>query len=232
MKEFPKENSGLPGTSNRGEGTAETYFTEGELDYASSRIFLENQKLENNYPKYKDSIERLNLEYTVNKKRERKDFVRGPDGGGPYAFYLTDEETLNPKLPKAIMKILGPHWTELIDITDQEIEELDKTIQEGTRVADDENEQPSVRERARERIKENTERRTQLVQERERIVEKVSLRERIEELFKKHGFTLATVVTAVGITIGALYKILKDGESAAANGIKNVTKKVGDGLKE
>ena len=141
------------------------------------------------------------------------------------------------------MSTLGPHCTELIEVTDKENEELDKTLQEDTRVANDENEQPSVRERAREKITENTEKRTQLEKERERIVEKVpfrqrakaifkSLREKIKELFKKHGFTLATVVTAVGITIRALYKILQDGASSATNGIKGVTKKVGDGLKE
>ena len=54
----------------------------------------------------------------------------------------------------------------------------------------------------------------------------------MKDLFKKHGFTIATVVTAVGITIGVLAKILADGASAAANGIKTVGKKVGDGLKE
>ena len=58
------------------------------------------------------------------------------------------------------------------------------------------------------------------------------LRERLKELFKKHGFTLATVVTAVGITIGVIAKILADGARAAANGIKIVGKKVGDGVKE
>ena len=63
-------------------------------------------------------------------------------------------------------------------------------------------------------------------------MERLPLRERVKDIFKKHGFTLATVVTAVGITIGVLLKILTDGASAAANGIKNVAKKVGDGLKE
>ena len=69
------------------------------LDYASSRIVLENQKLENDYPKYKDSIERLNLEYKLNKKGKGRIYVAGLEGGGPYPLYLADEETLNPKLP-------------------------------------------------------------------------------------------------------------------------------------
>ena len=115
---------------------------------------------------------------------------------------------------------------------DEEIEELNKTIEEDTRVADNENKDPVVRERARERRTEKTERRDQLVQKKERILEKVPLRERLKDLFKKHGFTLATVVTAVGITIGVIAKILADGVSDAANGIKTVGKKVSDGLEE
>ena len=65
-----------------------------------------------------------------------------------------------------------------------------------------------------------------------RLKKRLPLRERLKNLFKKHGFTIATVVAAVGITIGVLAKILADGASAAANGIKTVGKKVGDGLKD
>ena len=115
---------------------------------------------------------------------------------------------------------------------EQNIEEFSKIIEEDTRIADDENENPVVRDRARKRITENTRRKTKAVREREQIEERLPLRERLKNLFKKHGFTIATVVTAVGITIGVLAKILADGASAAANGIKTVGTKVGDGLKE
>ena len=153
---------------------------------------------------------------------------------GEIPVYSKTTGTINPNLDQTqyIKEQRGPKTTELIDITDEEIEELKKILQEDTRVANDENEQPSVRERAREKITENTERRTQLVQERKKLVEKLPYREKIKELFKKYGFTLATVVAAVGITIGALYKILENGASAATNEIKEVSKKVGDGLKE
>ena len=48
------------------------------------------------------------------------------------------------------MKILGQKGTELIQQKDEEIEELDRNIQEEQRVANNENEEPFVRERARE----------------------------------------------------------------------------------
>ena len=169
-----------------------------------------------------------------------------------YSFYTKKDENgeyvLRKDLKQEIKKALGPYKTnpERIQQLDQDLqqyaqqrEELNKTIEEHTKVATVENEQPSVRSRARERITENTERearleqeQNQLEQQREQIEERLPLRERLKTLFKKDGFTIATVVTAVGITIGVLAKILADGASAAANGIKTVGKKVGDGLKE
>ena len=162
-----------------------------------------------------------------------KFFSFGPKGGLTRLF-LADGRTLNPQLLKLknVQQTLGPYYTDIIEITDQDIEELAKTIEDDTRVADDENEDPVVRYRARERVTDNTDRKDQLVQKKERILEKVPLRDRLKDLFKKHGFTIATVVTAVGITIGVLAKMLADGASAAANGIKTVGKNVGDGLKE
>ena len=118
----------------------------------------------------------------------------------------------------------------MIQQIDHEVEDLDRFMQEDTKIADDENEQPYVRELGRERIREHIERKNLLVLKIEQLAEKLLLRERLKDLFKKNGFTLATV-TAVGITIGVLAKIFADGASAAANGIKTVGKKVGDGLK-
>ena len=64
---------------------------------------------------------------------------------------MTDGRTLNPNISKTDMKLFGPKRTELIDITDKEIERINKILQEDTMIANDENEQPSVRERAREK---------------------------------------------------------------------------------
>ena len=108
MTEFPKEKNGLPDPK----GTAETSFTEG-LDYDATRLLLENEKLEYDYPKYKDSIERLTLEYRVDKNGKGRIWVKGPNKGW-YPLYMADEETLNLKLPKTIRNVLRPKRTELI----------------------------------------------------------------------------------------------------------------------
>ena len=137
------------------------------------------------------------------------------------------EYVLRKDLTQEIKKALGPYKT-----NPELVQQLDQNTEDDTKVADDENEQPEVRDRARKRITENTRLRDKAEQEREQIEERLPLRERLKNLFKKHGFNIATVVTAVGITIGVLTKILADGASAAANGIKTVGKKVGAGLKE
>ena len=122
------------------------------------------------------------------------------------------ENTLNEGLTKEIKSALDPFEGIQIKDTeikqkDEELKELKKTKQEHQRVADDENEESFVRDHAREKVREDTERenqavweRSQLEQEREQIVERLPLQDWLKDLFKKHGFTLATVVTAVGIS--------------------------------
>ena len=176
-----------------------------------------------------------------------------------YPFYTQKrgdtEKTFNHRLPKEIKSALDPleglqQNAQEIELMVETLQEINKQLEEHQKIADNENEDPVVRERAREKVRKDTERKAgfereknQLEQKREQLVERLPLREqarirfktlieRLKVLFKKHGFTIATVVTAVGITIGVVAKILADGASAAANGIKTVGKKVGDGLKK
>ena len=246
MSKRPDEKNGLPSTSK---GTEETSFIEGT---PLGRIMTAAEQL---------TTREVELDFPF-MDTDRFEVRCTPKGVGTgsiievkmrnktkWYHLLTktrgdDEKTFNENLPKEIQTALDPYRGVRIKAAEiqqkaQQREELNKTIEEDRKIADDENEQPSVRSRTRERITENTERKArleqeqnQLEQEREQIEERLPLRERLKNLFKKHGFTIATVVTAVGITIGVLAKILADGASAAANGIKTVGKKVGDGLKD
>ena len=62
------------------------------------------------------------------------------------------------------MKVLGPKRTALIQQNDEELDELARYIQEQLDVAENENEEPSVREQAREKVQEKTEQRDELVE--------------------------------------------------------------------
>ena len=177
------------------------------------KIRVAHQKLEQKYPVYVKKGKTVTLEAAEDGKVV---VVVGPRGGRTPLF-KSDGRTINPKIPKDVMKVFGPTRADLIQQKDEKIEELDKTMQEDTRVANYENEEPSVRERAREKITENTERKDQAVQEREKLVKKLPLRERIKEFFKKYGWTLTAVLLAVGATIGNIVSWLSNGIQSAAN---------------
>ena len=108
-------------------------------------------------------------------------FLQKQDANGEYV--------LRKDLTQEIKKGLGPYKTktELIQQNDQEIELTNEDIE----VVDNENEDPVVRERARDKYNDKNEEKTrlvnkreQLVREREQIAERLSLRERLKDLFK------------------------------------------------
>ena len=145
-------------------------------------------------------------------------------GGGETPLF-TKDGAINQKLSKRDMKTLGQERDVLIVQKETEIEELHKSIREDQEIANDENEQPSIRERAQERIAEKLEQIGALENEREELEERLSLREKVKNIFKKYGFTITAVFLAVGITIGVIINSLTKGLKTVANG-------VGNGLKE
>ena len=135
------------------------------------------------------------------------------------------EQRLNPILPKKIKSALGPEREILIVQKEKEIEELHKSIREDEEIANNDNEQPSVRERAREKIAEKLEQIDALENERDQLEERLSLREKVKNIFKKYGFTVTAVFLAVGTVIGVIVNSL-------TKGLKSVATGVGNGLKE
>ena len=68
---------------------------------------------------------------------------------------------------------------------------------------------------------------------RERVKERLlSLKDRVKEIFKKHGFTITSVLTAVGLVIGVIVSNLKAGLSKVAKGVGNGMKELGAKLGE
>ena len=256
MSTFPKEKSGFPSTSK---DTAETSFIgtpSGRIMTSAEQMATREVEKDFSFM----NLDRVEVRYNETGRGTGAIIeIKMRNKTKWYPFYTKSkgdtEKTFNTNLPKEIQAALDPYEgiraeDARIQQMDQELEDLVKFIEEDKKVAEDEIERDDVRARGREKIKDNLERKAQVeqegeraVQEREQIVERLplrvrarirlqTLRERLAALFKKYGFTIATVVTAVGITIGVLAKILADGASAVANGIKTVGKKVGDGLKE
>lgn len=122
-----------------------------------------------------------------------------------------NRQRLNPILPKQIKTSLGPQREVLIAQKDKEIEKKEQSIRDDQEISGDENENPTIREQARERITENQERIDALENKRERLEERLSLRVRLTNIFKKYGFKVSAVVLAAGTTIGVTVSTLKIG---------------------
>ena len=153
----------IPMTTMNGEkekepSTAETSFIEGS---PLSRVLTSNEKAWETLTREFPDAKATELEATYSKtgklqvkkfgfgKRAYPLFTVGRGGGG--------EQRLNPILPKEIKSALGTEREILIVQKEKEIEELHKSIREDEEIENNENEQPSVRERAREKIAEKLE---------------------------------------------------------------------------
>ena len=223
---------GIPLTTmNRGQekgpGIAETSFIEGS---PLSRVLTSNEKawesLTREFPDAKatelevfySKTGKLQVKMFGHGKRAYPLFTVGRGGGG---------QRLNPMLPKEIKSALGTEREILFVQKEKEIEELQESIREDEEILNNENEQPSVRERAREKIAEKLEQIDALENEREELEERVSLREKVKNIFKKYGFTVTAVFLAVGTVIGVIVNSLTKGPKTVATGVGNGLKELG-----
>ena len=73
---------------------------------------------------------------------------------------------------------------------------------------------------------------SRLEAENERIEERMSLRDRVKLIFKKYGFTVFAVVSAVGLVIGVIVSNLQKGLTSLGKGVggalKTIGKKIGE----
>ena len=91
-------------------------------------------------------------------------------------------------------------------------------------------------ENQREQIDANIEQQqneiSRLEAENELIEERMSLRDRVKLIFKKYGFTVFAVVSAVGLVIGVIVSNLKKGLKSLGKGVggalKTIGKKIGE----
>ena len=193
--------------------TDETSFIEGN---SLSRVLTSNAKAWESLTGTYSKTGKLQVKKVGFGKRAYPLFTKDKDTGG---------QRLNPILPRQIKSALGPEREILVALKEKEIEELQESIREDEEIANNENEEPSVRARAREKIAEKLEQIDAIENEREELEERLSLREKVKNIFKKYGFTVAAVFLAVGTVIGVIVNSL-------TKGLKTVAVGVGNGLKE
>ena len=165
-------------TMNRGKekepSTAETSFIEGS---PLSRILTSNEKawgsLTREFPEAK--AKEIEATYSKTGKLQVKTFGFSKRAYPLFTFgKRAGEQRLNPILTKEIKSALGPKREVLIAQKNKDISELQESILEDKEIANNENEQPLVRERARERITEKREQINALENERDELEERLS----------------------------------------------------------
>ena len=136
---------------------------------------------------------------------------------------------LNEKIPKTIKDALGTPAEDIIR-TKEEITRREKKIDElkASRETASENQ----REQIDANIEEQQNEISRLEAENEHIEERMSLRDRVKLIFKKYGFTVFAVVSAVDLVIGVIVSNLKKGLTSLGKGVggalKNIGKKIGE----
>ena len=126
---------------------------------------------------------------------------------GKYHLLFNSDGEVNEKLPKTIIKALGTPAEDIIRIKEEEISRREKKIDElkASRETASENQRVQIDADIEEQQNEIS----RLEAENEHIEERMSLRDRVKAIFKKYGFTVFAVVSAVGLVIGVIVNNLK-----------------------
>ena len=156
----------------------------------------------------------------------------------PHTLLLKDDE-INDDLPKTIRDSLGPTSAEAVEANDGEIAKkkgLLTKMKERLRFHRDKPlktpEESSQMETLEREISEQEQEIANLEEENEQIQERMSLRDRVKAIFKKYGFTVFAVMSAVGVVIGVIVSNLSKGLSklgkGVGDGLKTIGKKLGE----
>ena len=209
----------------------ETSFIEG-IDEHTPLITEENKRdeawdrIKRKFP----NINPANSSFTATLDEYDRVVVRLKRDRGKYHPLFNSDGEVNEKLPKTIIKALGPPAEDIIRTKEEEISRRAKKIEELQ--ASLETASENQRENIVADIEEQENEKSRLEAENERIEERMSLRDRVKLIFKKYGFTLFAVVSAVGLVIGVIVNNLKKGLTSLGKGVggalKNIGKKIGE----
>ena len=147
----------------------------------------------------------------------------------PAPLFNKDGE-VNEKIPKTIIEALSTPAEDIIRTKEEEISRREKKIDElkASRETASENQKEQIDADIEEQQNEIS----RLEAENEIIEERMSLRDRVKLIFKKYGFTVFAVVSAVGLAIGVIVNNLKKGLTSLGKGVggalKTIRKKIGE----
>ena len=223
MDRFPSS------SSRRGSEDTTYHRTHGETSFIEG--IDEHTRLIRRENELNDSVDEIKGKYPnadTSKFTSKKDeygrvIVRLIRDRGKYHLLFNSDGEVNEKLPKTIIKALGTPVEDIIIVNEEEITRREKKIDE----LKDSRETASVnqREQIDANIEEQQNEISRLEAENEIIEERMSLRDRVKLIFKKYGFTVFAVVSAVGLVIGVIVSNLKKGLTSLGKGVGGCVEK-------
>ena len=207
----------------------ETSFIEG-IDEHTPLIRKENE-LNDSVDEIKRKFPNADTSKIISKIDEHGRVIVGliRDRGKYHLLFNSDGE-VNEKLPKTIIKALGTPVEDIIRTKEEEISRRENKIKELQ--ASRETAYENQREQIDANIEEQQNEISRLEAENEIIEERMSLRDRVKAIFKKYGFTVFAVVSAVGLVIGVIVSNLQKGLTSLGKGVggalKTIGKKIGE----
>ena len=186
--------------------------------------------LKSKFPKWDPKNSSFNA--TLNSEDEVEVILSDSQKAVPHVIIDADGNVNEREIKKSkkIQKSLGPRAEDIVKTNREEMTRREKKKDE----LNDSLETASVNQR--EQIYANIEQQqneiSSLEAENERIEERMSLRDRVKLIFKKYGFTVFAVVSAVGLVIGVIVSNLKKGLTSLGKGVggalKTIGKKIGE----
>ena len=186
--------------------------------------------LESKFPKWN----RLNSSFnaTLNERGEVEVMLSDKKNAVPHVIIDADGNVKEREISKVkkIKDSLGPRAEDIIETNREEISRRENKIQElndsGETASGNQREQIDVD------IEQQQNEISRLEAENDIIEERMSLRDRVKAIFKKYGFTVFAVVSAVGLVIGVIVSNLKKGLTSLGKGVgcalKTIGKKIGE----
>ena len=233
------ENIPLISTSSRHGSEDTTYHrTRGETSFIEgidehTPLITKETKRDEAWDRIKrkfPNINPANSSFTATLDEYDRVEVRLKRGGGKYHLLFNSDGGVNEKLPKTITNVLGPRAEDIVETKEEEISRRENKIKELQ--ASRETASGNQREQIDANIEEQQNEISRLEAENEIIEERMSLRDRVKLIFKKYGFTVFAVVSAVGLVIGVIVSNLKKGLTSLGKGVggalKTIGKKIGE----
>ena len=237
MDRFPSSSSRRGSEDHR--TYEETSFTTGG-DERTPLLDEENRErareiLESKFPIWDPLDSSFNA--TLNKRGEVVATLSDTRKAAPHVIIDADGNVKEREIRKSkkIQISLGPRAEDIIRTKEEEISRHEKKIDElkaSRETASRETASENQREQIDANIEEQQNEISRLEAENEIIEERMSLRDRVKLIFKKYGFTVFAVVSAVGLVIGVIVSNLKKGLTSLGKGVggalKTIGKKIGE----